>query len=95
MSGPKLSIVADCTGCDWLRASTHIPPPRPNFGREGVPLVSTYDCAHPQSAHLTGLLFQHNTTRTPESCPLLPAARAAYVQSLTVPSGVVIDGREV
>lgn len=89
MSGPKLEIVAHCTGCDWLRASTHIPPPRPNFGREGVLLVSTYDCAHPQSAHLTGLLFQHNTTRIPESCPLLPAARAAFVAGLVDKNGNV------
>ena len=36
-----------------------------------------------------------NSTRTPDACPLLPAAKEAFVRGLTVPSGVVIDRREV
>lgn len=87
MSGPKLSIIAVCSGCDWLG----IAPAGPRLAGCDAGFRVIWRCAHPDGprAELPGWLG------TPDACPLLPEAKAAFVASLTVQPGVVIDGREV
>lgn len=80
MNRPTLSIVADCRGCKYINKTFH-----------RVPITGKYWCNY--GSHVDPNLA--NSTRTPDACPLLPAAKAAFVAGLTVTPGVVIDGREV
>lgn len=65
MSGPRLSIVADCTGCKHLGKTF-----------ERVRSSGEYVCGYgpPVWPNLA------NSTRTPDNCPLLPAAAAAFLE---------------
>ena len=75
MSGPRLEIVMTCVGCEYLHEKTHTQ--KIHFSWE-VPLkVTTRDCTHPShtNRHL-------NSERTPETCPLLPDARAKFISNL-------------
>lgn len=74
MSGPKLEIVAHCTGCEWLR------------GENGNGMIYNgrrlmfYE---PRCSHAHGpvvILAAVPDPLTPESCPLLSAARAAFLE---------------
>lgn len=74
MSGPKLSIVADCRGCQHLSKTFH-----------RVPITGEYRCDYgpPVPPNLA------NSTRTPDVCPLLPAAKAAFMAGLVGKNGNV------
>lgn len=80
MSGPKLEIVARCTGCDWLRETMYCQTKHFDWEKPGS--VMRRECAHPASPQRVGA-----GALTPESCPLLPAARAAFVAGLVDKNG--------
>lgn len=73
MNGPRLEIVADCSDCKWLRSERG----SNNYGGLTQSDWVKYRCAHiaqPQSLPCF--------TRTPETCPLLPAAREKFISDL-------------
>jgi hypothetical protein len=76
MSGPKLEIVGDCAGCEHLRTRS-IPVPYGSVDFATIRHFCTYGIDVSESVNGAVLPC---ATRTPASCPLLPAARKAFLK---------------
>ena len=76
MSGPKLEIVGDCSACDYFRTRSVQQP----YGGTYFITIRHY-CTHGiVVSESVGGAVLFNSTRTPKTCPLLPAALAAFLE---------------
>lgn len=73
MSGPRLEIVATCAGCEWLRSER---------GSTGYGGMTQFDWVKYRCAHFVRPQSLSDSTHTPETCPLLPDARAKFISNL-------------